>query len=92
MPRERPATDDGGIITTREIGPQAGSGSIRGTQRDQGPLVNLGFKVPREFRRRFKRLAVDADLTNVDLLRRAIEGYERERDNATDTTRQRRFE
>jgi hypothetical protein len=42
------------------------------------PLVALNFTVPRSFRRRFKRLALDHDMTQVDLLRRAVALLERE--------------
>jgi hypothetical protein len=42
------------------------------------PLVALNFTVPRSFRRRFKRLAFDHDMTQVELLRRAVALLERE--------------
>jgi hypothetical protein len=42
------------------------------------PLVALNFTVPRSFRRRFKRLALDHDMTQVELLRRAVALLERE--------------
>ena len=48
------------------------------TRRGKGPFVNLGFKVPREFRQHFKRLAVDADISSVELLRQSVEAYERQ--------------
>jgi hypothetical protein len=38
----------------------------------------LNFTVPRSFRRRFKRLALDHDMTQVELLRRAVALLERE--------------
>ena len=41
-------------------------------------LVDLNFKVPPEFRHRFKQLALDARLKNVQFLRLAVEAYERE--------------
>ena len=47
--------------------------------RPSDDLVNLNFKVPAAFRRRFKRLAVDVDISGVELLRRVVEAYERER-------------
>ena len=40
------------------------------------PIVTLGFKVPRSFRQHFKRMAVDADISNVELLKRALDSYE----------------
>jgi hypothetical protein len=42
------------------------------------PLVALNFTVPRSFRRRFKRLALDLDVSQVELLRRALDRLERE--------------
>ena len=41
-------------------------------------LVALNFTVPRSFRRRFKRLALDLDVSQVELLRRALDRLERE--------------
>ena len=62
--------------------PVAGA-SLQRSQRPSDTLVDLNFKVPAEFRRCFKRLAVDADLKNVQLLRRAVEAYERARSEPT---------
>jgi hypothetical protein len=42
------------------------------------PSVALNFTVPRSFRRRFKRLALELDVSQVELLRRAFELLERE--------------
>lgn len=39
-------------------------------------LRNLNFKVPPEFRKRFARRALEDDLSQVELLRRAFEAYE----------------
>ena len=41
-------------------------------------LVDLNFKVPPEFRDRFKRHAFEERLKNVQLLVRALEAWERE--------------
>jgi hypothetical protein len=40
--------------------------------------VALNFTVPRSFRRRFKRLALELDVSQVEVLRRAFELLERE--------------
>ena len=40
------------------------------------PLVDLNFKVPKEFRRAFKRAAVDCDLTNVEFLTRLFRSWQ----------------
>ena len=36
-------------------------------------IVNLSFKVPAEFRKQFKRAAIDADITQNELVVRALE-------------------
>ena len=51
------------------------SGVPQRAQRPSETLVDLNFKVP--IRRRFNQLALDADLKNVQLLRRAVDAYER---------------
>ncbi len=58
--------------------PAAVSGSLQRGQTTTEALVDLNFKVPAEFRQRFKQLALDAQLKNVQLLNRAVEAYERE--------------
>ena len=40
------------------------------------PLVALNFLVHRDFRRRFKRCALEADITQKELLHRALEAWE----------------
>lgn len=45
-------------------------------------LRNLNFKVPPEFRKRFARRALEDDLSQVELLRRALEAYERQQSGA----------
>jgi Holliday junction resolvasome RuvABC DNA-binding subunit len=46
-------------------------------ERATSELVNLGFKVPKEFRHRLRMLAAQKDISLVNLLRDAIECYER---------------
>ena len=41
-------------------------------------FVNLGFKVPKEFRHKLRKIAAHNDISLVELLRSAIELYERE--------------
>ena len=41
------------------------------------PLVTLSFLVHRDFRRRFKRRAVDADISQKELLHRMFDAWER---------------
>ena len=40
-------------------------------------FVNLGFKVPREFRHRLRKIAAAQDVTLVEVLREAINLYEK---------------
>ena len=79
MPKKPLALDGSAILATkRKTEPVAAVRTIQRPQARRGPLVDLNFKVPADFRLHFKRLALDADLKNVQLLRRAVEAYERE--------------
>ncbi len=42
-------------------------------------FVNLGFKVPREFRRNLRKIAADKDISLVEVLRQAVNMYEQKR-------------
>jgi hypothetical protein len=67
-----------GLVRTK---PKETAGAPAGTEvapSESEPLVALNFTVPRSFRRRFKRLALDHDLTQVELLRRAVALLEHE--------------
>lgn len=39
-------------------------------------FVNLGFKVPKEFRHHLRKLAADKDISLVEVLRQAVDLYE----------------
>ena len=82
MPKKPLAIDASTVLATKGSPQPAVSGSLQRSQRASETLVDLNFKVPAEFRQHFKRLAVDADLKNVQLLRRAVEAYEREQGRA----------
>ena len=79
MPKKPLAIDANTILATKD---RASSATVSGSsQRGQvatKALVDLNFKVPAEFRQRFKQLALNAQLKNVQLLNRAVEAYERE--------------
>jgi hypothetical protein len=66
------------LLATKEKAPLAISGSLQRGQTATETLVDLNFKVPPDFRQRFKRLAFDAQLKNVQLLTRALDAWERE--------------
>lgn len=55
--------------TTRRISEKASSSEF----------VNLGFKVPREFRHRLRKIAAERDISLVEVLRQAINLYEQKR-------------
>jgi hypothetical protein len=78
MPKKPTAIDASTLVATKEKSPAATSGSLQRGQTVTETLVDLNFKVPPEFRDRFKRLAFDARLKNVQLLVRAVEAWERE--------------
>ncbi|MCY4637283.1 MAG: hypothetical protein OXG04_22760 [Acidobacteria bacterium] len=86
MTREGHTTYDAGVNGTNEIDRPPRDGSTRDRQENREPLVDLNFKVPREFRRRFRHLAADADIRNVELLKQAIESYERDQKKKTDAS------
>lgn len=53
----------------------------RRNKESQGPapsseFVNLGFKVPKEFRHRLRKIAAHNDISLVEVLRAAIDLYE----------------
>jgi len=77
MPRKPSAIDASTLLATKEKASVV-VGSLQRGQKASETLVDLNFKVPAEFRRRFKRLANDADLKNVQLLTRALDAWERE--------------
>jgi hypothetical protein len=77
--RKKPAAIDAStLVATKDKAPAAVSGSLQRGQTLTETLVDLNFKVPPEFRDRFKRLAFEARLKNVQLLVRAVEALERE--------------
>ncbi len=78
MPKKPLAIDASTILATKGSPLQPAADAPQRGERTSDNLVDLNFKVPVAFRRRFKQLALDADLKNVQLLRRAVEAYERE--------------
>lgn len=77
MPKKPLAIDASTVLATKGSAADV-SGSPQRGQVTTRALVDLNFKVPAEFRQRFKQLALDAQLKNVQLLNRAVEAYERE--------------
>lgn len=77
MSKKPLAIDASTVLATKGNLPSVRADALQRSQRPSDALVDLNFKVPAEFRQRFKQLALTADLKNVQLLRRAIEAYER---------------
>jgi hypothetical protein len=53
---------------------------IRENERTKTPsreFVNLGFKVPKEFRHRLRKIAAEKDISLVEVLREAVDLYEK---------------
>ena len=76
MPKKPLVIDASTVLATKDRASALGPPPQR--QTPTKALVDLNFKVPAEFRQRFKQLALDAQLKNVQLLNRAVEAYERE--------------
>jgi hypothetical protein len=78
MPKKPSAIDANTLLATKEKTSVMVSGSLQRGQNKTETLVDLNFKVPADFRQRFKRRAFDAQLKNVQLLTRALDAWERE--------------
>lgn len=78
MPKKPSAIEASTLLATKAKATQAVAGALQRGQTTTDTLVDLNFKVPPDFRQRFKRLAFDAQLKNVQLLTRAIDAWERE--------------
>ena len=81
---KRPSAVDAStvLVTKDKTSVVVSSGTLQRGQTVTEKLVDLNFKVPADFRHHFKQLALDARLKNVQLLRRAVEAYEREQERA----------
>lgn len=53
---------------------------IRELKTPSSEYVNLGFKVPKEFRHRLRKLAAEKDTSLVEVLRAAVALYEGQND------------
>lgn len=78
MPKKPSAIEASTLLATKGKAAQPATGSLQRGQSTTDTLVDLNFKVPPDFRQRFKRLAFDAQLKNVQLLTRAVDAWERE--------------
>ena len=80
----KPSAINAGTLLATKGSPTAVSGSLqRGQSTTERTLVDLNFKVPPEFRQKFKRLAFDAQLKNIQLLKRAVDSWEKQQGRKT---------
>ena len=79
----KPSAINAGTLLATKGGPTAVSGSLQRGQSTTKTLVDLNFKVPPEFRQKFKRLALDAQLKNIQLLMRAVDSWEKQQGRKT---------
>ncbi len=54
---------------------------IREAKTPSSEFVNLGFKVPKEFRHRLRKIAAAKDVSLVEVLREAVDLYEKANSN-----------
>jgi hypothetical protein len=78
MSKKPAVIDAGASLATNGRKAPAVSDALQLPQTATYTLVDLNFKVPPEFRDRFKRHAFEERLKNVQLLVRALEAWERE--------------
>ena len=60
---------------------------LRETKTPSSEFVNLGFKVPKEFRHRLRKIAAEKDISLVEVLREAVGLYEASIQNSEFKTR-----
>jgi hypothetical protein len=82
MPSKKSADLSAALVAVK--GQASPSADATGRQPEASPAVSptsapLNFKVPAEFRRRFRQRAAEADLKLNELLREALEAWEQRR-------------
>ena len=82
MPSKKPADLSPSLVAVK--GQASPSADATGRQSGSSPALAVGsaplnFKVPAEFRRRFRQRAAEADLKLNQLLREALDAWEQKR-------------
>ena len=82
MPSKKPADLSPSLVAVK--GQASPSADAAGRPPEASPVRSpasapLNFKVPAEFRRRFRRRAAEADLKLNELLREALDAWEQQR-------------
>ncbi len=73
MAKQQPSIDSSTIFATKGIGSAVANARPREPINDE-KLVDLNFKVPDSFRRRFKVRAAEEGISGVELLKRLFDG------------------
>lgn len=60
---------------TKGAPPKENLASQNLTKSDPQDLITMNFKVPSDFRREYKQLALDLNMSMVDILRKSFEKY-----------------
>lgn len=63
-------------IVTKERNSEKTNRRNKEAQTPSSEFVNLGFKVPKEFRHRLRKIAAHNDISLVEVLRAAVDLYE----------------
>lgn len=63
-------------IVTKEQNSEKTNRRNKEAQTPSSEFVNLGFKVPKEFRHRLRKIAAHNDISLVEVLRAAVDLYE----------------
>lgn len=65
-------------VTTKEQNNETTNRRNKETKVPSSEFVNLGFKVPKEFRHRLRKIAAEKDVSLVEMLRQAVDLYEQQ--------------
>lgn len=65
------------IVTEAIKADESTNRRIRESKTPSKEFVNLGFKVPKEFRHRLRKIAAEKDVSLVEVLREAVNLYEK---------------
>ena len=65
-------------VTTKEQNNETTNRRNKETKVPSREFVNLGFKVPKEFRHRLRKIAAEKDVSLVEMLRQAVDLYEQQ--------------
>ena len=65
-------------VTTQQLKDETTNRRSNANKIPSSEFVNLGFKVPKEFRHRLRKIAAEKDVSLVEVLRQAVDLYEQQ--------------